>query len=398
MQGVSLLVLNLDQSIEEIVGAAVAEDVLKATIDELSCATPSQSVEPHGRHQDDYYDELRAKVEKSVTKFMREPDRWTSFASLLMKSISFHVYRQKAAVSTTSPFADTKLDNSKEEQAKLPIVDLPRTEYKRPYVPQLDGFDHAELSCVEDQRMKVSVSHQYPWVCIAQQELNEGVSLPCYFGMDVVVFTAKTNQYTPTITEFLTSFKDSFTPWEWERIQNRSTQPPTSWLRRTHENPRDDNEKLREFFLRWAMKEAYTKALGLGLGLDFDSFETRLRGIDEGPPVIPAEEGDTIWRSISKLSSSECNQVSFTGTIRRVKPPSTSLSASQIENGPKETDAGESWEFIFVPLNPVGEEMNCHNTACSCICRGPAAETTTVEVQTTTLKMLVNRHGGESLN
>mmetsp|Transcript_36346 Transcript_36346/g.86628 ORF Transcript_36346/g.86628 Transcript_36346/m.86628 type:complete len:394 (+) Transcript_36346:63-1244(+) len=389
VQEVSLLVLNLE-SIDETVGAAVAEDVLKSTIDELSCAEPSQSVEPHGRRQDDY-DDLRARVEKSVTRFIREPDRWTSLASLLMKSMSFHVYRQKVA-STTTPCGD---DEAKEELAKLPIVDLPRTIYKRPYIPQLDDdVDHG----VEDQRMKVSVSHQYPWVCIAQQELSEGVSLPCYFGMDVVVFTEKTNLYTPTITDFLTSYKDSFTPWEWQRIQNRSTQPPTSWLRRTRKDPRGDNEKLREFFLRWAIKEAYTKALGLGLGLDFDSFETRLRGIDEGPPEIPAEEDDTIWRSISKLSGSGCNQVSFTGTIRRVKPPSASLSASQIETGPKDTDAGESWQFIFVPLNPLGEGTKCQITACSCICRGPAAETTPVEVQTTSLKKLINRHGGESLN
>jgi len=402
LQEVSLLVLNLDH---EVVGAAVAEDVLKSTIDELSCAEPSRSVEPLGRHQDDY-DELRAVVEKSVTRFMREPDRWTSLASLLMKSMSFHIYRQRvAAASTTTPCRDSKPDETNAEHAKLPIVDLPRTKYKRPYIPQLDdGVDHDNLSGLEDQRMKVSVSHQFPWVCIAiaQQELSEGVSPPCYFGMDVVVFTAKTNQYTPTTTEFLASYKDSFTPWEWERIQTQSTQPRTSWLRREHKNPRDDNEQLREFFLRWAIKEAYTKALGLGLGLDFDSFETRLRGIDEGPPEVPAEEDNTIWRSIAKLSSSGCNQVSFTGTIRRVKPPSTSLSASQIETGPKDTDAGESWEFIFVPLNPLGAEhgaeTSCQNTACSCICRGPTADTTPVEVETTTLKMLVNRHGGKSLN
>jgi phosphopantetheinyl transferase len=52
---------------------------------------------------------------------------------------------------------------------------------------------------------------------------------------------------------------------------------------------RSDESKLQEFYLRWAIKEAYTKALGLGMNVEFQSFEMRLMevdgdtgGIDEG--------------------------------------------------------------------------------------------------------------------
>jgi len=36
-----------------------------------------------------------------------------------------------------------------------------------------------------------------------------------------------------------------------------------------------------EFYIRWSIKEAYTKALGEGMSLDFKTFETRIRGIDD---------------------------------------------------------------------------------------------------------------------
>ena len=41
-----------------------------------------------------------------------------------------------------------------------------------------------------------------------------------------------------------------------------------------------DESKLQEFYLRWAIKDAYTKALGLGMNVEFQSCETRLMEVD----------------------------------------------------------------------------------------------------------------------
>ena len=33
---------------------------------------------------------------------------------------------------------------------------------------------------------------------------------------------------------------------------------------------------LHEFYIQWSIKEAYTKALGFGMNIDFQSFETEI--------------------------------------------------------------------------------------------------------------------------
>ena len=44
--------------------------------------------------------------------------------------------------------------------------------------------------------------------------------------------------------------------------------------------PDDNDDMMMEFYLRWSMKESYTKALGLGLHLEFSTFETQLNVVD----------------------------------------------------------------------------------------------------------------------
>lgn len=125
-----------------------------------------------------------------------------------------------------------------------------------------------------------SISHQYPitalsFITIAPnflhskynkkciERISEGneVGLPL-IGMDVVIFES-TNGL--PVKDTLNFYQKSFTEWEWKQINDDSF---------------NEKEKLIEFYLRWSMKEAYTKALGVGLGKEFQSFEFRLAGFD----------------------------------------------------------------------------------------------------------------------
>ena len=52
------------------------------------------------------------------------------------------------------------------------------------------------------------------------------------------------------------------------------------------------------------MKEAYTKALGVRMAIDFDKFETRLVGVDDRSRVLVDDgQEDGIWALIMKRES-----------------------------------------------------------------------------------------------
>jgi phosphopantetheine--protein transferase-like protein len=356
-------ILNLDQSISHLSTTTrkpvTVEQGVGNLLDMCPCMTPNQVINntapTHHSHD---------KVHKSIMRFVREPDRWTALASVLFKSMAYHrsVGRLPSTIEKSVDDSDFDWFNEGHSASSdtfeiLPIVDLPRTKYNRPYLPNptsnsnnSENFDDAEGE--NEGNAKISVSHQYPHIAIIQSSSQQKI------GIDLVVFKHHQNAYTPSTTEFLKAFQQSFTPYEWERIHYTNNAAK-----------RSEEEALREFFCRWAMKEAYTKALGLGMHVEFSSFETRLDGVD----AVYSKDG--IWGSI--LNATELTNGTKAGSLSQlcicghvVRDPSQTAKQSSYS-----CNESETWEFIFVPIQD--KENYPNYDSCACVCKGPLSERAT---------------------
>jgi phosphopantetheine--protein transferase-like protein len=138
----------------------------------------------------------------------------------------------------------------------------------------------------EEDIFSFSISHQFPFVGMAQIGMHHDNKIPVsppvsppaviIVGLDIVTFDDDMIKrlYSNSLDEFLNVFRDSFTKNEW----NIGIQDPTLTLLTSSSNTNNDNgSKLKEFYIRWSMKEAYTKAIGIGMGLEFNSFEIYLQ-------------------------------------------------------------------------------------------------------------------------
>mmetsp|Transcript_25356 Transcript_25356/g.52369 ORF Transcript_25356/g.52369 Transcript_25356/m.52369 type:complete len:528 (+) Transcript_25356:108-1691(+) len=465
----TLSVVNLDLSVSEILNENKTSftpslsasdhpllpvgDIAKIVLNQCPCASPTDVWEqtPRQHHGEAECHERREKLDKSITRYLREPDRWTAFTSLLLKSVAFH-----RTLPAKIQLKDRDDDITKKDNI-LPIVDLPRTKFNRPYIPMIyplletknkifTGSSSEGEGGNENVYDKFNISHQYPYVALVQHNLGHSPSLmpgirterrekkssenePFLLGLDLVTFQRKLNDYIPTIHDYLSSFEGSFTLWEWERInyqrvtqyettnedeyadttdssiQRKNTTTASSFLSsaspfklfsfaaRDKSIPvmpptkvRNDASKLKEFYLRWAMKEAYTKALGLGMNMEFDSFETRLVGVDDimvvgekyADAAMEGDLSDGIWNAIlrnasdkndgeSKKKNTSYNQFSVMGQIT-IKThskgvPKTQMVSNAANSSIHQTKHSEIWEFIFIPLDD--------SNGCICICRGP---------------------------
>jgi hypothetical protein len=542
----TLSVIHLPRSVRAMDHRTV-EGALAAVLDDLPCASPSdadrlrllgRAATHRRRHRRPRgggggagaggggagADRRRAAAEESVMRFRLERDRWTSLASLLLKSAAYHRSRGDMGCEPSSGEAspssslsyrsrggaddpegpddgvgdgrdrgaeDGGSRKTEEGGRKLPVVDLPRTEYNRPYLPRRPNYsdddgDDDDDDCDdgestrpapspppppaaaapsrrgegidEDRDNPMNVSHQYPWVCMVQRRRRSSPSLRLppgerahlesssspssrgmLLGLDVVVFEARISSYSPTVTEFLEPFARSFTPWEWERISNDGRRPSSSDRRRA--GSRGEDSRLREFFLRWSMKEAYTKALGLGMHVDFDRLEIRLYGTD-----LDAESDEDggryeegIWTSIERHTASSTDDRWGRGVVdeRRRRYYSAIGKVKRLEST---TSSWEVWEFIFVPLFLGDDDDDDRDrddlglpraaerderaggpspprwetaavagggsaVACACICRGPLprnasggrAERCRAALELLTLTDLIRMHGCTSL-
>ena len=296
------------------------------------------------------------------------------------------------------------------KEEKRPIVDLPRTKYNRPYIPiQLVDEDAVVVSSSssttkdtianlqtddavrtnENYNSMMNISHQYPWVCMTQQQLSPSPTTTTLIGLDIVIFDPHINDYTPTITNFLSNFQGSFTPYEWDRITNYTNHTSSSLSSRfkfgsKKKKARSEQSQLQEFYLRWSIKESYTKAIGLGMNINFHEFETLLIGIDidNDNDNNDNKEEEGIWSTIMRQDVTNSNNT----TKRKRKIGDVQLSiigkVTHIKSSSSKPHC-EYWEFIFIPFDNDGRLTQTSNDTmssdvpykgCACICRGPIAK------------------------
>ena len=231
---------------------------------------------------------------KLVTRFVKQTDRFLALSSILLQS--------RALVT---------------EAGTSPVLLLPRTEHRKPFLPSAPD--------------SLSISHQYPFAASVQLfHSNQPV------GLDIVVFDPYNPRLYDSVQAFAEVFRSSFSAFEYDAIQTSGS----------------DNSILEELYLRWAVKEAYTKALGVGLGFDFGSFETRMNEVERLHTI-----GDT---------------ETLEGTITQL-------------GGASDRPISESWTFYFRRLD--GERQGC-----LCAAWPSSTGSVDIKVEWTTIEELIDFH------
>ena len=286
-------------------------------------------------------DDCKAKksLSESILKFHLAKDKITQLTSHLLKSWVYHYY-----------FNLYSYQRHPNTQNDVPIVILPRTEYRKPFINlEIPGEDNNtnHINNTTALSLPFSISHQYPITALSfitiDPDFLQSYELPL-IGMDVVIFD---QHQRISVDEFLTSFQESFTAWEWRRINNGMLA---------------ERDRLIEFYLRWAMKEAYTKALGLGLGKEFKTFEAHLIGFDT-EDLIHKE-----YDNVESMHIKKCSLWNFIlNSCRKNRSdivyfPSHLYEAGTTENSRRD----DNWSFYFVPIsNTLGSESIF---GCACLC------------------------------
>jgi len=163
---------------------------------------------------------LPAQEKARVERFRFEKDKKLALGSRLMQRMLVHTLFK-------IPFDRVDIMRTK---AGKPVAKLP---------PGVTGPGIPGLAC-----FNLNVSHHGEFVAIA----SEPTAL---VGLDIMDTAERPRQKQDSKT-FLSHFEDKLTPGEWRTIH------------------RDGSEKSRfaEFYKHWALKEAYIKAVGIGLGFE----------------------------------------------------------------------------------------------------------------------------------
>ena len=297
-------------------------------------------------------------LKERIQRFLRRRDRYIALVSLLLKSQAYYQDLRAAASNPDTDTADLAMSASVVDKHQRPIVDLPRTSHTKPFIPR------------QKQLTAFSISHQAPFIGMARwlhkagssssatpQDTNGSTASAASeqpsvgscellsIGFDIVVFEKLNTKLYRTIEDFLDVFRSSFASAEWLQLL-------------------DAPDRLCEFYIRWSMKEAYTKALGLGMSYSFDQFQITLQNCTS-TTTAPADEDTSIWSWIGTKRLSGSHAVSH-GTVQRQNPK------LKEDNMGRLIGETERWLFIFRPLPLTTESSTVSGCACACV--GPLDE------------------------
>eukprot|EP01121_Diplochlamys_sp_Union-15-3_P017357 TRINITY_DN6095_c0_g1_i2.p1 TRINITY_DN6095_c0_g1~~TRINITY_DN6095_c0_g1_i2.p1 ORF type:complete len:216 (-),score=23.54 TRINITY_DN6095_c0_g1_i2:18-665(-) len=191
---------------------------------------------------------------------------------------------------------------------------LNRTERGKPYHENLVN---------KFTNFNFNVSHSDGWVV--------GGSEPYHLiGVDVMGlnYVKARNQ---NIDEFLTSFVDCFTQYEWKYI--------TSGINEDQRNFR--------FFLYWTLKESYIKAVGIGLGFTLKRSEFRVNESQQSAVMYLDGELLTLWAFYYKVIDDVIVSVAY-------GPPEEALHCFKCTATPKEHELKqEKLSFKIVTIKEL---------------------------------------------
>ncbi|KAL5530656.1 hypothetical protein ACEPAF_6914 [Sanghuangporus sanghuang] len=182
-----------------------------------------------------------------------------------------------------------------------------RTASGKPYVKN-PSLEHA---------IGFNVSHDNEYIIMAFQIRQPSVdppseSAPQTYDKDVDVTTIGVDvmkvalpKYEKNLRSFIHSISDTLTSLEQHSLLEHS----------------DANDALRRLYLVWTLKEAYTKALGLGLGFDFKRIEVNISTsriyIDGSLPLgwefrafsLESQSGDEYQVAIARFTGDETRYI-----------------------------------------------------------------------------------------
>jgi len=215
-----------------------------------------------------------ANLEKDILRFVQVKDRYSALSSLLLKRWVFF-----------QATCHLDLDDPAICPSSFPLVELPRTRHKKPYIPSLTTQStNQTIANHNDEWFPFSISHQYPFVGLAHAAPKSFRLGALLLGVDIVVFDPYNPRLYQNVSEFVHVFLGSFASSEQAILRNL--------MKRVETDPDREPHLLREVYLMWSVKEAYTKALGLGLGFDFSSFATHFED----------DTYETLWDELLSLS------------------------------------------------------------------------------------------------
>lgn len=251
-------------------------------------------------------DQLTEQLQTKIGRYIRVRDKYMNLLSLLIKSREFY-----------------KAYPPGETGDGLPVIELPKTREGRPFIPTSRGGQSEHI---------FNLSHQHPYMGIAR---TDGASV----GIDIVAFDEINHRLYNDEIEFVEVFRNNFAEQEWNSIMASKS-------------------ILKEFYLQWAIKEAYTKALGLGMSCNFNSFRTKLADVEQ------------LWEHLSDVSC-HGDGSALRGYVYRAGNPQPS-----------------EWWFFFRLLIAADQRIR----GCVCICCAGPEDEVDVDTQWLTAEELLRWH------